>query len=371
MIIGIDARPLISDKPSGIGVYLSEVLNVFKNSSNDNNFILYSNKPISSKYSFPNNFQIKVIPGKIGTLWLRYIIPRSLVLDDVDVFWGTQHILPKRNNKIKYILTVHDLSLIINPSWGSIKNAIMQNLFTKASIRDADILIADSKSTKKDIERLCKVQSNKIKTIYLGGVERYLNFDDKLVKATLEKYNITNKFFYYVGTIEPRKNIGTIVKAFERVCNFYPNIQLVLSGGLGWKYKPILELIEKSTVSKNIVRTGYISTVEKAILLNNAQAFVFPSHYEGFGIPVLEAMTQGTLVITARNSSLCEVGGDAAFYMENESDSDELEKLMETILSMPKEARIFRIEHGLQIAKAFSWDVCARKTMDILINGGK
>lgn len=366
MIIGIDARPLISDKPSGIGVYLSEVLNVFKKSSNDNVFILYSNKPISSKYSFPNNFQIRVIPGKIGTLWLRYIVSKYLSLDGVNVFWGTQHILPKKVGNVKFVLTVHDLALLVNPRWGSHINAIMQNIFCRASIQDADVIMTVSESTRKDIIRLCNVNEEKTKTIYLGRPKIYSNLDVNEEKELLKSMKINRPYYLYLGTIEPRKNIDTIIAAFEKIQHEKSDTQLVLAGGLGWKYEPILKKIEESQCKDNIILTGYVSENQKSALYHNCIAFVFPSHYEGFGIPVLEAMENHSLVITSNNSSLSEVGGKAVMYIQDENDVVELANMMAYVRYLDNSQKKELLEKEQYQLQKFSWFECGVNTLNIL-----
>jgi glycosyltransferase involved in cell wall biosynthesis len=140
------------------------------------------------------------------------------------------------------------------------------------------------------------------------------------------------------------------------------NIDLVLAGGLGWRYKGILKLIESSRVSEQIKLTGYVTKEEKMNLYAAAKAFLFPSHYEGFGVPILEAMAAGTVVITAKNSSLPEVAGDAALYIEDENDVNALAMQMDRVLGMSNEERHKWIEAGKGQSAKFSWEKCAEET---------
>ena len=177
-----------------------------------------------------------------------------------------------------------------------------------------------------------------------------------------------DKFFYFVGTIEPRKNIGSVIAAFNLVAAKDPDVQLILAGGLGWSYDAILEAMQNSPYADRIKHIGYVSLEEKMNLYAASQAFLFPSHYEGFGIPVLEAMSLGSIVITACNSSLPEVGGDAAFYVENENDTVALAEVMEQVLNMDEAQRQRRVNMGKAQAAKFTWEQCAKETLAVLTN---
>lgn len=357
MIVAIDARPLISDKPSGIGVYLVEVLESFKNRSDNNTYILYSNKAINNKYSFPSNFVVKIIPGKIGTLWLRYVVPKHLLLDGVDVFWGTQHILPRNVGRVRYVVTIHDLALLIHPQWGSFVNSVMQNIYCKRSIFSADIIFADSESTRRDIIRL-GVDGNKVKTVYLGKPYCIDNLSDENEKRILSELKIESPFYLFVGTIEPRKNIETIVSAFEMMKSENEEVSLVLAGGLGWKYKTLVKQINRSKYKNSIIMPGYISDEEKAVLYRHCISLVFPSHYEGFGIPILEAYNYKAIVITSSNSSLKEVGGEPAFYIKNETDVNDLYELMKKAKRLNSAEKDIIIKKEQSHLNSFSWNTC-------------
>lgn len=370
MRIGIDARPMISKYPSGIGVYLQSILAQIHATDDNHEYYLYSNVEMEGKIPDDHRFQIRIVPGRIGTLWLRYQIPREVRNDHLDVFWGTQHILPKRVKGVRQVLTVHDLALLINPKWGSTVNAIMQNVFLRASVRDADFIFADSKSTEQDLKRICRVVPDRIRTIYLGGTkDDGFCQDDEDGKAA-QKGNEVSPYFCYVGTIEPRKNLETIVRAFEILASEEADLHLILAGGLGWKYKGILSLVQNSAYKDRIFMPGYVSAKEKYHLYSDALAFLFPSHYEGFGIPVLEAMTVGCPVITDRISSLGEVAGDAALYVEDENDPELLADKMRIIMNMSSDERMRMIEAGKVQAGNFTWENCSKETLQAILDCG-
>ena len=366
MRIGIDARPLVSVSPSGIGIYLLEILKNF-NRNNGVEYVLYSNEPIKNPEPVLNKFEQHVIGGSIGTLAICFRLGKQLKEDRIDVFWGTEHMIPLNSRSIKKFLTVHDLALMINPSWGSRKNAVMQNVFCRLSCKCADRIIAVSEATKKDLIDLLRINENIVTVIPNGGYTD-VTFSKMKIEDIEKKIGIAGKkFFSYIGNIEPRKNIIGIIKAFEKVNDrSSERYYLVLAGKMGWKTNPIKYAIEHSKYRDYIVLPGYISEEEKKYLMGNAIAFVFPSNYEGFGIPIVEAFSCGGIVITARNSSLTEVGGEAAFYIAESGDIDSLTQRMLDCIVMPEQERIERIQAGKRQAALFDWVTCAQKTQKIL-----
>lgn len=367
MKIGIDARPLISKQPSGIGTYLIHVLRYISAMDAENEYYLYSNKEMEYPIELGRNFHRRVIPGKVGTLWLRYSLPKHIAADGIQVFWGTQHFLPRPVKGVRMCLTVHDTALLIQPKWGSLSNAFMQNTFLKASAREADAIVTISKSTQRDIVRLCGVDERKITVAYLGCPENLQQPSEQEAAAIRDKFGIAWPYYLYVGTIEPRKNIETMVAAFNILAETDREARLLIAGGLGWRYEGILEAVETSPYRDRIVMPGYLSAREKHLLYAQARAFLFPSHYEGFGLPILEAYRTGTQVITAQNSSLPEVGGEAAWYVEDENDAAALAGVMAAVAAAPAEELDRRAELGRAHCDSFSWDACVKQTMAKLL----
>ena len=358
MRIGIDARPLTYEKPAGISRYLYNVItNISENIKDDNEYYLFAHREIKLAGYLDDRFRKIIIPGRVGTLWCRYGLNKELKKYGLDVFWGTEHIVPKRLDKsTKSIVTVYDLSLIIEPRWGEWKNSLIQNTFAKSSIRGADRIIAISKSTKEDLSSLFNIDKKRIEVIYCG-------MDQPSVASDSEGEAPGYNYFLYLGTIEPRKNVANIVKAFEDYKDKSgTNTKLVIAGRNGWKYKPILKAIDDSRYNQDIIRLGYITNEEKNKLLKHCKGFVFPSYYEGFGIPVLEAMQFGVPVITTRTSSLPEVAGDAGFYLDNPDDVQGLSDLLVRVDNLNDEERELASEKGIEKASGFSWAKCAEET---------
>lgn len=367
MRIGVDARPLISESPSGIGVYLLEVLKNLED--NGNTYILYSNEPIKNQDPSLQKFEKRIVKGKIGTLVICFKLNKVLKADRIDEFWGTEHMLPLFTKGIRRVLTVHDLALLINPKWGSRKNAIMQNVFCRLSCKCADHIIAVSEATKKDICKLLHIKEQKIAVIYNGGGQNEVPaFSEEEEQEIRNRLKINdNRFFAYVGNIEPRKNIENIVKAFESAkSDLDGECKLVLAGKLGWRTEKIIQSIDNSRYKSSILLPGYISEREKEFLLQKAIAFVFPSNYEGFGIPIIEALSYGGVVITAQNSSLPEVGGEVAFYVGREHDVKDIAKKMLQCSKISVEQRSELEAEGKKWADQFGWKKCSKRTQEVL-----
>ena len=178
---------------------------------------------------------------------------------------------------------------------------------------------------------------------------------------------------YFVSSLNPRKNADTIIKAFEVFKDQHPNstLKFVMSGGLGSRYKITLKLIQMSKYSNDIIRTGFVTEEEKQILFQNCKMFVYPSLYEGFGLPILEAMQYNVMIITSNNSSIPEIGEDAVFYLENVYDYLELEKLIEKVLNIIKEEKEKCIEKENKIVEKFTWKKCTDEIYKILMGDNK
>ena len=366
MVIGIDCRRLKKNR-TGVGNYIYEIIKRLNNIDDNNEYVLYSNDEIFIDFKLNNNWKIKIDKSRIGTFWLYYKLPQIIYNDNIDVFWGTEHILPKRNKytrNIKFVVTIHDLAIQIIKNVGSYYNTIIQKLFLKKSIYNADKIIAISKSTKKDIIDLYGIDDNKISVIY--------NSNSNNLKSSLANMNIEEKFgikpkkyFLFLSTIEPRKNIETIIKGFNKFCETNNDIKLVLTGGIGWKSKKTMKAIEKSLVKDRIILTGFVTASEKETLLNEAIALLFPSIYEGFGLPILEAYSHQLPVITTNVSSIPEVAGPAGIYISNPYDYEDLCHCMFKVLSL-KDDEYKKILYNIKIQlDKFDWNISANKIIEV------
>ena len=368
MNIGVDVKSL-SKAYTGIAVYVCEIIRYFNEIDCEDQFYLYSNKEIKLPFSLKDNFHIIVYSSRIGSFGVMFKLPALLKMHGIDVFWAPEHIVPLLPTKCKIVVTIHDLAVLVKPQLGTKFNAFLQRVFTIPSIRRADKVVAISKSTATDILKYANVSFDKIQVIY-NGDSPYRNvvhdFTDDEEQEISKKYSLDEPYFLFVGTIEPRKNIPTIVKAFDLFKKQYGGKEkLVLAGGLGWRYKESMKSIKKSPYKNDIVLTGYCSALEKEYFYKNAIALVFPSLYEGFGFPILESFSLGTPVITARNSSLEEVGGMYAVYIDDALDSNGLKVRMYEVSCQndPEKSSQYKAW-----SKRFSRKVCASEMLNLFHN---
>lgn len=372
MVIGIDAKTL-SKRKTGIAFYVQNIIKHLNDIDEKNTYILYSNRKLDIPFPLKDNFKIKYYKAKIASIAIYYKLPKILKRDKVDLFWGPEHILPKKSKHYKTVVTIHDLAFAKFKGICTFNNIIIQGLFAKKSCRIADKIIAVSNSTKQDIVDLYKIKQDKVVVIYNGespytyseelkGTEKYLSF--------CKKFGIDRKYLLFVGVIEPRKNIINMVSAFEHYKDKYnSDIKFVIAGGAGWKYEPIFKKINESKYHSDIILTGYISGEEKENLYRNATALMFVSLYEGLGLPILEALSVGVPVITSNVSSMPEVGGDCCYFVNNPADCVEIFKALEKAM---QDISVGGIDKNalLKQAQKFSIADCAKQTLKIFDSFG-
>jgi len=257
------------------------------------------------------------------------------------------------------IVTCHDIIPLI--FYNNIKK--LKFRYSISGIKNADKIIADSYNTKQDIISYFKIPDEKIKVIYLAADKIFQPLDKVIISKIKQKYNFDFPLILYVGTLEPRKNIPTLIKAFCKLKKEgLPHILLV-TGKKDGKYKKIFEMVKRLNLQKDTIFTGYVPEEDLPAIYNAADLFVYPSLYEGFGLPPLEAMACGTPVITSNTSSFPEVVGDAGI-MVKPHDVDELAKVMYEVLTNDG-LREDMIKKGLKQAKKFSWKKCAKETLEV------
>ncbi|MBW6440660.1 glycosyltransferase family 4 protein [Patescibacteria group bacterium] len=381
MIIGIDIRMLARGTRSGIEEYAINLLSNMLKLDNSIQFKLFYNgyKKVDLNYDFLKipNVQLKKfkIPNRLLDFSFQYFdYPKvDKLLGGVDVFFSPHIFSMAVSKKCKTITTFHDLSFENHREFYSIsKNYWHFSMNPKKKARKSNQIIAVSNSTKEDLKKIYKIDSERIKVIYSGiNSASSDNFSVMGVSKIREKYKLSEHYILYLGTIEPRKNIIGIIRAFEKLKTSYnaesvnkKNYKLVIAGSKGWLYKDVFDIANNSTVSSDIIFTGFIDDKDKPMLYELAEIFVYPSFYEGFGFPPLEAMQNGTPVITSNFSSLPEAVGNAAIIV-NPYNINELALAMENLLS-DKKLRNDLIQKGLQQTKKFSWQKCAKETLAVL-----
>ncbi len=319
MRIGIDARTL-SYEHTGIPIFVHDVLQYWSEYKKDDEYYLYSNRDLNVDFELGDNWHIVIDKHRFGGIWVQTRLRRLLKRDKIEAFWEPMNFLPARIKGVSYYVTVHDLAVYLFPKFGAVTDSILERLLLKKSCKRADKIIAISESTKRDIATHLGIQDEKIEVIYNGDSpykNKAVSYSEDTGKEILSKWNlIKREYLLFVGTIEPRKNVGTIVAAYEQLRDTgeYTG-KLVIAGKKGWKCNNIIEKICNSRYRDDIIVTGYVSETEKECLYRNAKCLVFPSLYEGFGFPILEAMSVDLPVVTGEVSSMPEIGRDAVFYV--------------------------------------------------------
>ena len=296
--------------------------------------------------------------------WEWFHRPRiESLMPGIDVYHATNYFLPPARSA-RRVVTFHDLAFIRRPELCSPK---ISGMFARNAGRfaaEADAVIACSESTRVDTIELLGADPGKVVVAYEAVDEDFAPVDRAEAAGKLERtYGIRQPFLLFVGTIEPRKNLCALVHAFAQLAGDIPHT-LVLAGGPGWNSQPVFAAIDQLGLRDRVICTGFISNhSDLACFYSAADLFVFPSLYEGFGLPLLEAMACGCPIAASKTSSVPEVAGAAAVYFDPES-PDEIARAVTKLLEDPP-LRYSLVARGLVQAEKFSWDNCARTTMDV------
>jgi glycosyltransferase involved in cell wall biosynthesis len=316
--------------------------------------------------SFPEIAEQTVIP--FPRLWTHVRLSREMAQHPPDLLFVPAHVLPlihPRHN----VVTVHDLGYHYYPE----AHTLFQNLYlrwsTRYNARTADRILADSEATRNDLIHYYRVPEDKIAVVYPGRDETLVPVTDpRRLEEVRARYTLSESYFLYVGTLHPRKNLVRLVQAFARLPDAMqarlPDLQLVLAGQKGWLCEEIFAEVRRLDVENRVLLTGYVPDEDLPALLSGALAFVFPSLYEGFGLPVLEAMACGTPVICANTSSLPEVAGDAALLVDPLDTSDIAAALARVVID--GNVRHALAGAGFRRVQQFSWRRCAQETLRVL-----
>ncbi|OGI24904.1 MAG: hypothetical protein A3J76_05480 [Candidatus Moranbacteria bacterium RBG_13_45_13] len=369
MRIAINAADLDHQRIDGTRIYIWNMLKNFGPDADDRDqFLIYHKSEFNPELAFPVFENYKIFEKPFPFWWTQTRFAWEIFREKPDVLWMPMHSLPYlRSKKTKTVVTIHDLAFKLFPQFFQKKDLHRLNLFTDYAVQNADKLIAVSSSTKKDLLKIYPgLREEKIKVIY-HGYDKEL-FNENILEEEIEKIKLryglrASRYVIYVGAIQPRKNIGVLVDAFRELRKNpkHKDLALVIAGDLGWLHAPILEKI-KST--DGVIYMGKFKTKDLPALLRGTEVFVLPSLYEGFGLPAIEAMACGVPVIAADNSSLSEIVGESGLlYKPN--NAAELTKTLREILEDSALKNHLK-ERSLERAKDFSWEKCARETLEWL-----
>ena len=350
--------------PSGIGNYLFNLTGQLN--ENKNNAITIIGYDIAQAQTFDNLPIIIPYYPKIryhSILWGRIISLQKKIFSDFDIVHNPAPFPLLTKPGKCYVSTIHDLIPVIFPEWDLLPRVISSRLFYPKLIHDSDRIIADSNNTKNDIIKYYHVDEQKISVIPLGASGKYKQLDFQIVESVKTKYQLNFPFVLFVGTLEPRKNIPTLLKAFSICKKKISGLKLVIVGQMGWKYAEIFSTLADLDLTKDVIFLYYVPREDLPALYNAAELFVYPSFYEGFGLPPLEAMQCGVPVITSNTSSLPEIVGERG-NMVHPTDVCGLADMMYLLLSDDNQ-RKENIRYGLSRTKMFSWEKCAQQTQEV------
>jgi glycosyltransferase involved in cell wall biosynthesis len=357
------------DKDSGLPIRVGSgefcyqlIVNLSKIDS-ENNFYIYL--PASPTQDMPrekSHFKYEVFTSK--KMWTLIGLTKRLSTDKnkLDVFFSPTHYLPLSTGR--NVISILDVSYLKFPELFTKKDLFMLRYWGKYSVGRAQKIITISESSKNDIIKAYKVPAQKVKVVY-PGIKKIEAGKTLNMEELNSKFGINGKYILFVGTLQPRKNIVRLIQAFSKL---ETDVNLVIVGKKGWQYEDILKAPEKYNVKERVNFVHNASDEDLPPLYKNAEFFVLPSLYEGFGLPVLEAMSYGTPVITSSVSSLPEAGGDAALYVDPESVED-ISSKMKKLLN-DEGLRKDLIKKGHEQVKKFSWEKAAKETLSVLESVG-
>ena len=357
MLIGIDASRAVAACPTGTEVYSRRLIQALLTLESPHRFRLYL-RSTSPANTFPGA-ELRVIP--FPRLWTHLRLSWEMAHRPPDVLFVPAHVLPLIHPRVS-LATVHDLGYLYFPEAHPWRQRLYLDLSTRWNARIAAHLLADSEATKADIVAHYGTPPEKITVAYPGRDETLAPVRDPAsIEAVKARYGIAGDYFLYLGTLQPRKNLARLIAAFAALP---PETVLVLAGKRGWLYEDLFAQVGRLSLEGHVLFPGYVPDEDKAALLSGAVAFVFPSLYEGFGLPVLEAQACGCPVITSTTSSPPEVAGDAALLV-NPSDTEAITAAMQRIAS-DSGLRKTLIERGFVNVRRFSWAACARSVLSII-----
>lgn len=360
MKIGIDGNEANIKTRVGSNKYAFEVLKALKD-INDNQYNICLKDKLLSDMPPPDiNWQYKIFGPR--PFWTQFALPVKLLTKEwhLDVFFTPGHYAP-RFCPCPLVITVLDTSYLNYPQLFLKKDLYQLKNWTSYGIYKAKKIIAISNSTKNDLLKYYRIKDNKVKVIYPGfDRERFSSeIDNQTGRNILKKYNIDNPYVLFVGTIQPRKNLDRLIAVFNREDMPF---DLVIVGKKGWMSD---EFIEKTKINHKIKIIGYINDEDLPHLYKQALCFILPSLYEGFGFPVIEAMSVGTPVIVSNTSSLPEIVGDAGLMINPTSISD-IENSIKSVANFSLSERKSIIEKGYLAVRKYSWEACAREIIETL-----
>jgi len=370
MLIGIDASRANREKKTGVEWYAWHVIEKLKDLIPDNiRVVLYSDTELKGELSkLPKNWESKVLHWLPKRFWTQIRLSWEMITNPPNVLFVPSHVFPIIHPK-KTIMTVHDVAAIKFPNSYSKFDRWYTIWPAKFAVQNLWKVIVPSEFTKKELLSTGELEgmSDKVNVVHHGYDERYKKIVDReKVEEVLKKYNIKRPYLLSIGRLEERKNTKRIVQSFNQISYNYKtkSYDLVLIGVPGFGYESVKKIIEDSPHKDKIILPGWVDPEDIIYIMNGAEIFVFPSLYEGFGLPIIDAMASGVPVVTSSGLSLEGMVGSACVYVNPEDVWDITKGITEILNNV--ELRNNKIKEGLSRVGNFSWDRCAEETYKLL-----
>ncbi|GIV98669.1 glycosyltransferase family 1 protein [Roseiflexus sp.] len=310
---------------------------------------------------------IPLPPRRLTQLWhrLRVPLPIEWLTGPLDILHAPDFVAPP--TRARTLVTIHDLSYMVHPECAVPGVAAFLRDAVPRTLRRADVIVADSESTRRDLQRLLHIAPERVSVVYPAVDERFRPLPPEMCEPVRRRLRLPSRFILFVGTIEPRKNLARLMEAFARIDpatrrQGNGDLFLVIAGRRGWMYQPVFETLDRLGLRDRVQILDFVADSDLPVVYNLAQAFVYPSIYEGFGLPPLEALACGTPVVTSDNSSLPEVVGSAALLVPAD-DVAALTQGMSRLLNDDALRAQLR-QAGLEQARRFRWEASARQMIE-------
>ncbi len=362
MLIGVDASRATRTQRTGTETYSAELVRRLPDFLRGHRIRFYAPTPPDDDLtSATGAAEWRVMP--FPRLWTHARLSLEMARNAPDVLFVPAHVIPLVHPR-RCVVTVHDLGYLAYPQTHPAFSRWYLTVSTRWNVRVAAHVIADSQATRRDLHAHLHVNPAKVSVVYPGyDAQRFQPVrDERRIEQARAKYGIGERYVLYLGTVQPRKNLARLVEAFARLDA--PTTELVIAGRRGWLTDDLYRRAETLALGARLRFPGYIASEDVPALLTGAVAFAFPSLYEGFGLPVLEAMACGTPVLCSNATSLPEVAGEAALLV-NPHNTDALGSALQRLLR-DETLRCDLIARGFERVKRFSWDASVRQIAEII-----
>jgi glycosyltransferase involved in cell wall biosynthesis len=358
VIVGYDATT-VTGQLSGVGYYTARLLASLANGAGSgvvDRLVVLSNR----ETSIEPGPRVTLYEGQrfpVRSVWMQFLLPGILKRLRPDVVHYTNYLAPVRA-QVPYVVSVHDMSVSLMPQFHTLKKRLLTSRLVPVVARRASLVLTPSENTRRDVIRLLRLDPGRVRVIPYAPAPTFRPVTEG--RERLRALGLGGPYFLYVGTLEPRKNLARALRAFARIASGLPDHRFVIVGQRGWKYDDVLQEASRDELRGRVDLLGYVAEEDLPALYSHATAFVYPSLYEGFGLPVVEAMACGTPVLTSRSSSLTEIAEGAAVLadpLDEAALADGLRALA-TDEALRADLRV----RGLRQAAAFSWERTGRET---------